>query len=194
MPSVRFIKKSRTFGKEPRKMSNSLIDILTGNSALPELEVVVEPSAVTGQGGGTPVFANVDTNKIISPNSFCKYINFRFQLAQNDTNTNGWFEYAIVLFTEQDTAPTNTGLGDVNIKSLGDICNNKFRGKCLWNGAVPINQDQAKVVDLAIKIPDKWCKWQRGQYLCLIHYYRPADAISSDTIKNLWSTQWKCYV
>jgi len=194
MPSTRFMKKSKTLGKEPRRMSHSLIDVLTGNSALPEVEVLIEPSALSGSLGTVPSSATADFNKIVSPNAVCKYINLRCQLGQDDQNTSGWYEYAIILFTEQEVPPTNAGFASINTKTLGDIAIQKYRGKVLWNGAVPLNQDQCKVLELSIKIPNKWCRWARGQFLALFQYYRPADSVSVDTIKNVWSTQWKAYL
>ncbi len=194
MPSQRFLRKSKTFGKEPRRMSFSKIESLTGNAAAPEIETLIEPNSDVNQVGTETALSDADTQKIITPNAICKYINVRFQLGQNDTNTHGWYEYAIVLLTEQGATPTVSGMGNVNVQTLGDICVNKFRGKCIWNGAVPINLDQTKVLDLAIKIPMKWCKWQRGSYLVLFHYYRPAGALDTDPIGVVISTQWKAYL
>ena len=184
----------KTLGKEPRRMTHSIIDILAGNAANVEVEQLIEPTAVVGSLGSVPVLEGADTEKIISPNAVCKYINIRMCLSPDEQNTHGWYEYAIILFTEQEIPPTNAGFASINTKSLANLAINKYRGKCLWNGAVPINQDQAKVLDLSIKIPDKWCKWQRGQFLSLFHYYRPANAIETDTLKNIWTTQWKCYL
>lgn len=194
MPSTRFLRKSRTVGKEPRRMSMSVIEILIGNAALPEVVQLIQPSDVVGAGGQNQILVLSDTKDTISSNAVCKYINVRMQLGQNDTNTNGWYEYAVFLSTEEAVPPTNGGFTPVNLQTVGDIAINAFRGKCIWNGAVPINQDQAKVLDLSIKIPNKWCKWQRGQFLTLIHYYRPTDAIDNDTIKVIVSTQWKAYL
>ncbi len=175
-------------------MSASIINDLTGNAASPENFVIVEPSHLTGQGGSTSVLAASDTQRIISPNAVCKYVNIRQQMGTGEGNTNGWLEYAVVLFTERETPPDNSGFSNLNTQTLGDIAINKFRGKCIWNGAVPINQDQAKVLDLQIKMPSKWCKWQRGTFLLLYQYWRPSNVLDNTNLNIITSTQWKAYL
>ncbi len=187
--------KRKTLGKEPRRMSKSIIESLTGNAAAPELEIVVAPTADVSQ-GDSDVLATADNKQVISPNSLCRYLNLRMQLANTSgTGDAGWYEYAVVLQTEQTGTPTiGSTFSTVNTNTVGDIAINRFRGKCLWNGAVPINDGQSKVLELSLKIPDKWCKWIMGQYLTLIHHYRQADSMNADPLTVVWSSQWKCYL
>ncbi len=175
-------------------MSTSLIETLNGNAALPDLLNIVNPTVLTSDTGTVSVLEGADTKDTISPNTLCKYINIRFQTAPQDTNTHGFYEYAIVLATEQNTNPSTAPYSGVNLNTLGDIAINLNRGKCIWNGCVPINQDQAQVLDLNLKIPSKWCKWQRGQFLSIFHYYRPSDIMDTAALKVILSTQWKAYL
>ncbi len=178
-------------------MSKSIIESLVSNAANPELEDLIVPTATVKQTGTDAILDTSNTKDTISPNAICKYLNLRLELGLNEVaDLSGFYEYAIVLFTEQNTAPsTGTDYDNVNTQTLGDIAINRNRGKCLWNGSFPISQAYPKVIDIKIKIPQKWCKWQRGQYLALIHYFRGVDVNdTSSTLRVVWSSQWKCYL
>jgi len=190
------MKKSKTFGKDPRRMAKSIIENLTQNATAPEFEYLVRPTIDVGQTGAGDVLATSDTKDLIGPNSICKYINIRMDVAnQSGTGDAGWYEYAIVLMDEQSSQPAvGTTYSNIITQTLAEIAIHRNRGKCLWNGSIPINDGQAKTLDLSIKIPNKWCKWKNGQYLLLIHYYRGADVTGSDILQVNWTAQWKCYL
>jgi len=193
----RLVRNKITLGKEPRKMSKSYIEILVSNATAPEIEVLVQPTVNINEVGTGDIFENADTANIVSPNCVVKYVNIRWQAGLNkSTDNQGWIEYAIVLYTEQTGTPVSTAdFININTQTLGDIANNRFRGKCLWNGAIPMNVNQTKVLDLAIKIPDKWCKWKRGQYLMLVQYYRGTDtADTTSACDTDLTVQYKCYI
>ncbi len=178
-------------------MCQSQIENLTSNASNPEQEILIKPSDTAEQGGAGNQFTNVDTEDTISANTVCKYFNLRLELGANvDSTKQGWYEYAIVLRTDQDTSPLiGVELNDVNTGSLAKQVVGRYRNKVLWNGAVPINQNQTKVLDIALKIPDKWCKWMRGQYLVLIHYYRGTDTTDTTSVMDVvWTSQWKAYL
>ncbi len=185
-------------------MSASLIQELTTNSALPELIVVIQPTDTVSPSGAGDVLELADTKKVVSPNAVCKYINLRMQLAtKNATDQGGWYEYVIALFDEQTTDPVVSAtsgdpvdFSDINTQTLGDIAINLFRGKCLWNGAVPVGTgSQNQVLDLKIKLPNKWCKWKRGQYLCLLHYFRNSNTVqTTEKMSVIYSSQFKTYL
>ncbi len=195
VPSVRFMKKSKTLGKEPRRMTKSIIEALTQGSANPELEILIAPTANVGTGAGDAL-GGADFADTVTPAAVCKYINVRLQLGnKSGTGDQGWYEYAIILKDEQTATPViGTDFSTWNLSTIAELAINLNRGKCIWNGAVPLNDGQAKVLDLKLKIPDKWCKWKRGQYLVLVHGARGADSTTTDIITVVLTTQWKCYL
>ncbi len=178
-------------------MSKSIIESLVSNAANPELETLIIPTENTSQIGSAAVLENANTKDKVSPNAICKYINIRLEMGLNEpADLPGFYEYAIILMTEEDGVPSlGTDYNNVITQTLGDIAIQKNRGKCLWNGSFAIAQASPKVIDLKIKIPSKWCKWQRGQYLVLAQYFRGVDINDSTSVlRVVWSTQWKCYL
>ncbi len=178
-------------------MSKSIIESLVSNAAAPEFETLIQPTEDVNQLGNVHVLEGADTKDTISPNAICKYFNLRLELGLNEVaDLSGFYEYALALFTEESSTPTpGSTFSNVNTQTLGDIAINRYRGKTLWNGSFPISQSYPKCVDIKLKIPSKWCKWQRGQYLMLIHYFRGVDVNdTSSTLRVVWSSQWKCYL
>ncbi len=85
MPSSRFIRKSRTFGKEPRRMAKSIIESITGNATAPEFESLIKPTANASQ-VGTTVVSEGDSKDTISPSP---RIAAGFRLSFNDSPPEG---------------------------------------------------------------------------------------------------------
>jgi len=196
---VRHRIRRKTMGKEPRKMSRSLI--VSGGTLVvdtPELLDIIRPTAdVAGVGTGE-VFTDADTQMVCSPNSIIKYVNLRFLVAMRSTSTNnGWFEYAVVLTKEASTVPALSAVitAGIGTQTLSDLCNNLFRGKCLWNDAIAVSKELPRVLNVSIKIPDSYCKQMRGQYLQVIFNHRSTS--STDTtgeMRVFYSHQYKCYI
>ncbi len=175
-------------------MTKSIIETLV-QGATPEYEQLVRPTLNAGT-DGTGSASEGDLRDIISPNAVCKYINIRLQVAnEGSTEDAGWYEYAVFIVTEATAVPNvGTRFNDFNIRTVADMAIQNFRGKCLWNGAIPLNDNQAKVLDLNLKIPTKYCKWTAGQYLMLVHGARSANTADVGNVDVIWITQWKCYL
>lgn len=176
-------------------MTDSLINTHTAG-AVAEITQLVEPTNdVSGSGGGD-VFTNADTAKIVAAGSIVKYVNLTFEAGVLVGSLPSFYEYAVVMFTEQEAAPTVNALIDSNraTKMLGEICRNLYREKCIWFGSLGSNLSQTQVMNLAIKIPEKFCKWKNGQYLSLIGLSRPANTTDSTSLFQVNTLcSFKCY-
>jgi len=193
-----FRKRARrvTLGKEPRRMSRTLIqDLIAG---VVDRIFVIQPTEDVSNSGTGEIFENADTNSVVSPNAVCKYVNARFQLSSKNVSPQnaGWFEYAFIIFKEEEVAPAlNTDFTSFGgTQTIGDIAVNLYRGKCIWNGAIPISKEVPQSVDVKIKMPLAHCKWQRGMYLALISKFRADDATdTTSTVRFVYSHQFKIY-
>ncbi len=196
MPGRRRIVR-RTLGKEPRMMSRTLItDDITGTASLIE---IVSPTINAGGVGTGDVLENADTAKIVSPNSIIKYINIRFQSGLRDVapRSPGFVEYAVVIFEEQQSLPTLDAIitAGMGTQTVGDLCTNLYRGNCIWQGAFAISEQVPGVLDLKIKIPNKWCKMKRGMYIMLVKGAHTVDVSDVTTdFRTFLQVNYKCYL
>lgn len=164
----------------------------------PQLIDVLKPTDTVDSGGSKHIFEDADTKEICSANSIIKYINVRLEAGmKSDASNNGWLEYAFVCFMEQEADPTlNAGItADIGTQTLGDLCVNLYRDKCIWNGAIAISKELPRVLDLTLKIPGKFCKQKRGMYFAFIINHRSTS--STDTTGNMrviYSHQYKAYI
>jgi len=188
--------KRRTMGKEPRQMSRTLLQ----DNVVDEVTIynLVEPTINCSIEGNADVFENADTEKIVSPNSIIKYLNLRLETGLRDVapRAPGFLEFAIVVFEEQTTTPSvaSTITSGIGTKTLGTMTNNLYRGNCLWNDAFRVSKELPEVLNLKIKLPDKWCKQKRGMYICLLKTYRSNDVSDTTTDCRSWvSHQYKVY-
>ncbi len=197
MPFRRRIRK-RTIGKDARRMSRTLIQSLVAGNVLET--IVIQPTDDVGSSGTADIFENADTLNKVSSNSICKYINIREEISIKPdiaAANPGFFEYALVVFDEQQSIPgvdvqISTNIGT---QTLGDLCVNLYRGKCLWNGSVAIAREQPQVLDLKIKVPPKFCKQMRGMYMMWFATFRSAVTTdSTSTIPAVYSHQYKQYI
>ncbi len=179
-------------------------NVLNLTSASVGILPVIQPTVVVSATGTSDVFENADTKNQVSANAVVKYVNLRDQFAIRNTDSApttdeqpGWVEYAVVVFTEQGTIPTveSAITSNIGTQTLGDLCINLYRGKCLWNGAMRISREVPEVLDLKIKIPNKYCKMQRGSYLMVLHYFRSVSATDTATsVRQIHSHQYKVYI
>ena len=118
--------------------------------------MAVEPTSNVGAFGTSEVFTGADTQKVCSPNSVIKYINFRLESGIRDVApaAPGFVEYAIVVLEEQSAAPTLDAsiTAQIGTKTLGTICKNLYRGNCLWEGAFALSREIPGVLDLKMQI------------------------------------------
>ncbi len=160
---------------------------------------IIEPTVTSSTSGGGDVFASADTEKICSPNSIVKYVNIRLQSTLRDVapRAPGWLEYAIVVHDEQTAAPVVLAsmTSAIGTQTLASIMRNLFRGKCIWNGAFAISKELPRAVDIALKLPDVYCKNKRGKFLTLYKVFRSGDVSDTTTDCRTWiTTQFNCYI
>lgn len=189
--------KRRTMGKELRQMSKSLLDDnVTGEVSIVS---IIEPTQPTSSLGTGHIFEGADTEDICSPNSIVKYINIRFESGLRDVapSAPGFVEYGIVVQDEQAGLPTVPGdvTSSIGATPLGTILRNKFRGKCIWNGSFAVSRELPRVVDIALKMPNVYCKNKRGRFVMLYKSFRTNDVSDTTTDCRSWlSFQFNCYI
>ncbi len=177
-------------------MTTSKIDNIVAG-ATPEIQDIIVPTSDVSESGGGDAFTNADIAQIVSPNAIIKFCNIRIQAAILDGGKPCWLEYALVMFEEQQTTPTVDALITANraTKTIPQMCRNLYRGKTIWNDAIPVHDTSPKTVNIAIKIPNKYCKWIQGRYFCLIVYLRPANAADGTSqCGYVTTTQFKAYM
>ncbi len=190
-------KARRTIGKDARRMTQIILDNLV--VGVPQDVIIVEPTQGTGVSGTGDVFENADTEKICSTNALIKYFNIRLQCSMKPETAPanpGWLEYAVVLRDEIEGTPAiNSGIStNLGVSTLGDICVNLYRGKCLWNDAIPISTELPTVTNVKLKIPAKWCKQLRGMWWTLLLAYRSNNSTDvTTTVRCITQTQFKVY-
>jgi len=178
-------------------MSKSGIDDNTAGTA--SIVNVITPTIFAGGTGLGDVFENADTADKCAPNSIVKYVNIRLQTAIRDVapEAPSFQEYALVVFEELQGAPTVDAIivAGLGTQTLGDLCVNLYRGNCIWNGAYAVSREVPGVLDLKIRIPDKFCKQKRGMYLSLLKAVHTADVTDTTTdVRTFFSFQFKTYV
>ncbi len=159
---------------------------------------VIEPTVLCGTGGTGHVFEGADTQDKCAPNSIVKYVNIRLESGLRDVapRAPGFLEYALVFFEEQTAGPTvHASISSaIGTQTLGNICKNFYRGNCIWDGALAISKELPRVLDLKIKLPDKFCKNKRGHYLSFLKTYRSNDVSDTTTDCRTWySHMYKVY-
>ncbi len=184
-------------GKESRQMSRSLLDDnVTGAVSI---IVIINPTDDVSTSSTGHVFEGADTNKFCSPNSVVKYVNIRLQSGLRDVapEAPGFVEYAVVLFDEQKTIPVvdSTITSGIGATPLGTLCRGLYRGKCIWNGSYAVSREIPRCIDISIKIPNKYCKNKRGQYLMLLKSFRTNDVSDTTSDCRTWySHMYNCYI
>ncbi len=175
-----------------------ILSILSGAT---NIEEVASPTInAQATGGVGDVFATADTKNVVSPNSIIKYFNIKLQSGIKEDVTpshNGWIEYALVRFDEQQGVPAlDAGItANIGTQTLGDLCNNLYREKCVWNGSQIISKEVPSQIDLHIKVPDAFCKNRRGTYWMFLYSLRTSKSTDTTTeIKSVYSHQYKCYI
>ncbi len=196
MPFHRKIRR-RTAGKEPRKMASSLLANITST---PIQDEIIIPTIFAGGVGTGDVLDQADTRRTVSPNSIIKYLNIKFQCAvRKDVSpaNPGWMEYAIFIRDELQANPVIDPLFAANFgtQTIGDIATNLFRDKCLWTGCVAIAAEQPQVVDLVIKVPNKFCKQKRGMMMFWVVGFRSSNSADvTSSLRLIYSHNYKCYL
>jgi len=190
-------RRRQTQGMAPRKMSKTILqNLVTGT---PQKIDIVAPTQNTGATGTGDVFENADTQDAVSANAIIKYINVRLQVVtRKDTGgfQPGWVEYAIFRLEEQESSPViNTAFTSASgTQTIGDIANNLYREKCIWNGAIPSSLEIAQVLDIKIKVPQQYCKCKRGAYFQLVWMYRSSNSVDVvSEVRGIYSHQFKVY-
>jgi len=196
MPRYRKRIVRKTMGKEARTMSRTLLDDNTANTG--SIITVVEASAVASTTGTVDVFKTSDTQKIVGPSAVIKYINIRLESGIRDVApmAPGFVEYALVIFDEQDAVPTfDSGISSaLGTNTLGELCKNRYRGNCIWEGAFALSREIPAVLDLKVKLPKFCCSQKRGRYIMLLKAFRTNDVSDSTSDCRTWySHNYKCY-
>ncbi len=188
--------KRRTLGKEPRRMAKSLIQNINTNAV--KVHPIIRPTVVATTSGTEDVLENADTADLCSPNAIVKYVNLRMECGIRDVapENAGWIEYAVVQFEEQTTDPlVPAAINSITTQTMGELCINLFRGKCLWNGAIGISNELPISADIQIKLPDRYCKQKIGSFLSLFMAFRSSDAAETTTsVRMISSHQYKTYL
>ncbi len=190
--------KRRTQGKEPRVMTRSFITSSTPGGI--NKVIVVEPTQTTGATATDNVFDGADTSHECSPNSIIKYFNIRLQEAiktDESTQRPGWIEYGLVQFDNQGVEPSIPAniTSNVGTQTLPELLRNNYRNHCIWTGAFGLSAETPGVLDLKIKIPDKFCKNQVGIFWVFYYMFRSSDSTDiTTTVRNIYSHEYKCYI
>ncbi len=198
MPRHRRVKR-RTLGKDPRSMVKSLITSQI-DGGIGFVETVKPTSTLSAAGGGTHVFEGADIGDTCSPNSIIKYLNIRLQCAIKSDEAEfrpGWIEYGVVLLENQSSAPSAPGTIATNFgtQTLPQMLRNLYRNHCLWTGAEAISADLPRVINLHLKLPDKWCKNQLGTYWVCYYAFRSSKSTDTvTTVKFIYSHEYKVYI
>ncbi len=160
---------------------------------------IVEATVMAGGTGTGDPFVGADTNRKVSANSIVKYLNIRLETGVRDVapRAPGFQEFAIVVFEEQQANPIvdaviTAGLGT---QTLGDLCRNLYRGNCIWHGAYAVSKELPRVVDIPVKLPEKFCKQKRGQVIALLKASHTVDVSDTTTdFRSLFHFDYKCYI
>ncbi len=198
MPRFRRRVVRRTMGKEPRVMTGSIITSST-DGGINEAEIV-KPTEVVGTVGTGHAFEGADFKNECAPNSLCKYFNLRAQVAIKSSEAEfrpGWVEYGLVQFENQTATPVlpvaiSTQFGTL---TLCQMLKNFFRGHCIWTGSAGLSVETPRVIDLHIKIPEKYCKNTRGSFWMFYLAFRSSKTTDTvTTIKTILSWEYKNYI
>jgi len=189
-----------TMGKDPIKHSNTLVN-LTGNASAVTQSTLIKTNAGdrSDDGSSTTIQDRSNTAGLVQVGTIVKYINIILQAATTEagndqqTQTQGWIEWAVVWRDEVSTTIPSTNIG---IRTLGDICSQMFRGDCLMTGQFPVSVNLPNVERIIIKLPKKSVKWHLGDELTLYYLFRDAESadMATNTIKVISSNFWKSYV
>ena len=186
----------RTLGKEPRTMTRTLLDDNVANTA--SIILVARPTLAASGVGTGDIWENADTINICAPQSVIKYINIRLESGLRDVapEAPGFVEYAIVIFEENEGAPTvNSAItSNLGTRTLGDICKQLYRGNCIWDGAFAVSREIPRVMDIKIKLPPKFCSNKIGRWIALLKAFRTNDVSDTTSDCRTWySHMYKVY-
>ncbi len=190
-------RRRQTQGMAPRKMSKTILENKIAGTVT-TIDVMA-PTTNTGSTGTGDVFENADTQDAVSANAIIKYLNIRFEVCvRKDTGGTqpGWFEYAVIRLEEQESTPVINSAFTANngTQTIGDIANNLYREKCIWNGACPVSLEVPNQVDLHIKVPQQYCKCKRGAYFQVVTLFRSSNSADvSSSLRLIYSHQYKVY-
>lgn len=188
-----------TLGKDPRRMARTVLRNLTAGTIPAQIQVALPTVAADVTNTGD-VFENADTENIVSTSAVIKYVNIRVELSirpETAPANPGWYEYALVMLREQQSTSPNIDSAyqtNVGTETIGTMAINLNRGKCLWNGAVAVASEQPQVLDLKVKMPARYCKWQRGDNLVFISFFRSNNSTdTTSSLREIYSHQFKVY-
>ncbi len=186
-------------GKDAIKHSDTLVQTV-GNGSNVSQYVICR----TGVGNRTldgsvqTIQDSSNTGQFLQVSDIVKYFNIILQAAiteagsDQNTQTQGWIEWAI---TWRDESTVNIPSTNLGVKTLGDICTQMFRGDCLMTGQFPVSVNLPNVERILLKVPQKAIKWKIGNELVLNTIFRSAEVtdLSTDTVRLVKSTHFKVY-
>ncbi len=171
--------------------STSLIDQTVGGTFA--LHDIILP---TGNASTTTdaTLLDVDQRRTCGPNSIVKYINLFIQGGVK-TNLNGWLEWAVVAYQNEQSNPAVPSNATIGIQTLGDICTKLFCGDCIMTGVFPVSMEVPNVQPIIIKCPQKVMKQQMGNYLKLFMSFRTPNSVdSTSVVRIIASHNYKVYL
>jgi len=191
-----------TLGKDAiQKSITQVKNIGQGTATINEFKIVqTDVGARSTLGNEVNIIKEQTTGNTGNVGNIIKYVNVCIEVASRSITggvatpeDNGWLEYAVVKQKEGDVLPAVTNFGT---QTLGVICNQVFRGDCIWSGCIPIGSQQPIVLDMKIKIPKIFQKLQRGSKLSMYYYYRSVSSadVRTDSHRIIVSTIYKLYV
>ncbi len=199
MPFRRRRIKRQTMGKDPVKHSHSIVSVVGNGSAVVTLGLIQTGAGDRStDGAAKAIQSGSNTGKIVAVSDIIKYTNVIIQAAitaegaQQNSNTQGWVEWALVFRNEQLVSIPSTNIGT---QTLGDICSQMFRGDCLMTGQFPVSVNLPNIEVISLKHPKKAIKWSIGSQLVLYTMFRDADTtdLQTDTVKIVKSAHFKVY-
>ncbi len=190
-----------TLGKTAIKHSRSKVaNIGQGTVVITPMTIATTNVGTRIASGATTVLQDAsDTAQTVMVGTVIKYVNICIQCGPRwvtgdvpTADDNGWLEYVIVKNKTTQLAPATTNLGT---KTLADICTTNFRGDVLFTGCMPIGAQQPSSLDLKIKLPKQFCKFQWGSVLTLFCQFRSVSStdVRTDSHRLVTSTLFKGY-
>ncbi len=199
MPFRRRRIKRATMGKDPIKHSRTVVSVIGNGSMVTQNALIVTNVGDRSLDGTAKVIQDqASTANLVMVSTVVKYLNIVLQAATTEagndqnTQTQGWIEWAIVFREEVDIPIPVTEIGT---RTLGDIAMQMFRGDCLLTGQFPVSVNLPNVERIVLKLPNKAIKWKIGQVLSIYMLFRDAETtdLQTDTVKVVQSAFFKAY-
>ncbi len=189
----------RTMGKEPIKKATTFIATV-GTASTPTAVTLAICPTRSSTGADVTIRDDQDTSNQCNVGDIIKYVNICIEVgprieqgAQTDIDNNGWLEYAVVYQKERSLDIPATQLG---LQTLGAVATKMYRGECFYTGCIPVGAQQPNVLDIKIKIPKNFIKFQLGSNFKIYCYFRSVNSadIRTDSHKLIVSSIYKNYV